>query len=68
MVMVRSIRSLKLLEIVLTLSSAPAPAAAAAAVAVAGVVAGVVAPALSRMSIPDLSAAVSLSLVRASSC
>ena len=65
MVMVRSIRSVKLLEIVLTLSAA---AAAAAAVA-AAIDAGVVAVALSRLSIPvDCSTAVSLSLVRASSC
>jgi hypothetical protein len=64
MVMVRSIRSVKLLEIVLTLSSAAAAAAAAAAIG-----AGVVAAAFSRPSIPvDLSAAVSLSLVRVSSC
>jgi hypothetical protein len=63
MVMVRSIRSVKLLEIVLTLSSAAAAAAAAA------IGAGVVAAAFSRPSIPvDLSAAVSLSLVRVSSC
>jgi hypothetical protein len=61
MVMVRSIRSVKLLEIVLTLSSAAAAAAAIGA--------GVVAAAFSRPSIPvDLSAAVSLSLVRVSSC
>lgn len=62
MVMVRSIRSVKFLDIVLTLPSAGGGGGGVAA-------AGVVAVALSRLLYPiDFSAAVSLILVRVSSC